>query len=183
MTTFTHCKIGAAARTRRTPAGQRGMFLLEALIAILIFSFGILGLVGMQSKAISAQSDTQYRIEAANFANRILSQIWVNIDRSNMLATPTSLQTSLLAFQHKPGGANCNFTGAASTKQDVLDWVTSMTAPTAGSPPLPGASTAMQQILVNTAAGNYNQVTVTVCWQSPIDLTPRRHTVITYINS
>ena len=135
----------------------------------------------MQSKAISTQADAQYRIEAANVANKILGQIWLNIDRSNMSATPTSLQTSLLAFKHKPGGTNCNFSGTASSDANVIAWVTSMTTP--GPTALPGATAAMQQILVDTSAGNFNRVTVTVCWQTPIDATPRRHTVITYVNS
>lgn len=176
----TYNETGPARRARRIPVGERGLFLLEALIAILIFSFGILGLVGMQSKAISAQSDAQYRIEAANAANKILSEIWLNIDRTNLGTTPTSVQNSLLAFQHQPGGTNCNFTGAASANAYVTAWVNSMT--TAGSTALPGATAAMQQIAVNIAAGNYNSVTVTVCWQTPLDASPRRHTVITYVN-
>ena len=45
---------------------QRGMFLLEALVGILIFSIGILALVAMQATAITAQADAQYRVEAAN---------------------------------------------------------------------------------------------------------------------
>jgi type IV pilus modification protein PilV len=171
MPMITPDKISPAPQAARIPVSQRGLFLLEALIAILIFSFGILGLVGMQSKAISAQSDAQYRIEAANVSNTILNQIWVTVDRADL---PTSLAT----FQHQPIGTNCSFSGTASTQSLITDWVTSMTT---GAKALPGATTAMQQILVDT--GNYNRVTVTVCWQSPVDLTPRRHTVITYVNS
>lgn len=173
-------KSSPLTKARRIPLSQRGLFLLEALIAILIFSFGILGLVGMQSKAISTQSESQYRIEAANFANKIMNEIWISIDRSNMGATPTSLQTSLLAFQHQPSGANCSFSGGASANAYVTDWINSMTT---GTTALPGATAAMQQIQVNTAAGNYNRVTITVCWQSPVDVTPHRHTIITYVNS
>ena len=56
------------------PASQHGFFLLEALIALLIFSLGILGMVGMGGAAIAAQSDAQYRTEAANYANEIAMQ-------------------------------------------------------------------------------------------------------------
>lgn len=168
-------QVKPVLQVRRARAGERGLFLLEALIAILIFSFGILGLVGMQGKAISAQSDAQYRIDAANAANKILSEIWINIDRTNSV----TLQASLLAFQHQPSGTNCSFGGAASANAYVIAWVDGIRN---GSSALPGASAAMQQIIVDTAAGSYNRVTVTVCWQAPVDSSPRRHTVITYVN-
>ncbi len=62
--------------------GEQGVMLLEALIAILIFSIGILGLVAMQGTAISAISDAKYRSDASFLADQIVSQIWV--DRANV---------------------------------------------------------------------------------------------------
>ena len=59
-------------------AAQRGATLLEALIGILIFSVGILALVGMQALAIKHMSDAKYRSDAAFFANEIIGQMWVN---------------------------------------------------------------------------------------------------------
>ena len=57
---------------------QRGATLLEALIGILIFSIGILALVGMQALAIKHMSDAKYRSDASFFANEIIGQMWVN---------------------------------------------------------------------------------------------------------
>ena len=57
---------------------QQGATLLEALIGILIFSIGILALVGMQALAIKHMSDAKYRSDAAFFANEIIGQMWVN---------------------------------------------------------------------------------------------------------
>jgi type IV pilus assembly protein PilV len=57
---------------------QRGATLLEALIGILIFSIGILALVGMQALAIKHMSDAKYRSDAAFLANEIIGQMWVN---------------------------------------------------------------------------------------------------------
>ena len=59
------------ARAAGPARAQRGVFLIEALLAILIFSLGILTLVAIQTTAISAQSDAQYRSEAANLANLV----------------------------------------------------------------------------------------------------------------
>jgi type IV pilus assembly protein PilV len=62
----------------KSNAGQRGATLLEALIGILIFSVGILALVGMQALAIKHMSDAKYRSDASFFANEIIGQMWVN---------------------------------------------------------------------------------------------------------
>jgi type IV pilus assembly protein PilV len=55
---------------------QTGAYLLEALIGILIFSFGILGIVGLQAQAIRFTNDSEYRAEAVYLANSLISQMW-----------------------------------------------------------------------------------------------------------
>jgi type IV pilus assembly protein PilV len=64
---------------------QRGGFLLEALIGILIFTLGVLGLVALQARAISYTSDAQYRGEAAYLANAYAAKMWAD-DRTNLAA-------------------------------------------------------------------------------------------------
>jgi type IV pilus assembly protein PilV len=64
--------------TMNSNAGQRGATLLEALIGILIFSVGILALVGMQALAIRHMADARYRSEASFLANEIIGRMWVN---------------------------------------------------------------------------------------------------------
>ena len=54
---------------------QRGVMLLEAMIGVLLFSIGIIGIMGLQAKALATVSDTKYRSEAA-FLTEILSQIF-----------------------------------------------------------------------------------------------------------
>jgi len=56
---------------------QSGVMLLEALIAILIFSIGILGIVGMQASTIKASRDGKFRADAALLANELVGQMWV----------------------------------------------------------------------------------------------------------
>jgi type IV pilus assembly protein PilV len=158
---------------------QSGMALLEALIGILIFSIGILAMVGMQAASINAVADAQYRIEAVNEANQLLAEMWVNVDRSN----PGTITTSLLAFAHQTTGApqSCAFGGAAATSAAVTDWATHLNSGGPGGRPLlPGSDATMQQVAVDT--GVSNRVTVTVCWLAPGDTTPRRHTVVAYVN-
>jgi type IV pilus assembly protein PilV len=55
---------------------QRGVMLLEALIAILIFSIGILGLMGLQATAVKQSTDARYRSQAAQLADQLVGQMW-----------------------------------------------------------------------------------------------------------
>lgn len=55
--------------------------LLEALIAILIFSLGVLALVGLQTVSIRQSSEAKYRTDATMLANEIIGRMWVT-DRS-----------------------------------------------------------------------------------------------------
>lgn len=69
-------------RPTTAQAGQQGVMLLEALIGILIFSIGILAMIGFQALAIGYSADAKYRSDASFLANEIISQIWV--DRTNL---------------------------------------------------------------------------------------------------
>lgn len=62
---------------------QGGAVILEALIAILIFSMGILALIGLQAAMIKNTTDSRYRAEATFVAQQILGRIWV-YDQNNI---------------------------------------------------------------------------------------------------
>ncbi len=129
------------------PSEQGGVALLEALIAILIFSFGIIGLVGAQAAAIKSAADAKLRTDASYLAGQIISRMWG--DRAN-----------LADYAHFTGGSNCSFTGAAAASANVTEWLGSATLPgTVGYLPNGAA-----QIVVDTGT---NMVTVTVCWRAP----------------
>lgn len=57
---------------------QAGGFLLEALIGVLIFSFGILGIVGLQAASLRHTGESEYRAEAMYYANSLISQMWTD---------------------------------------------------------------------------------------------------------
>ncbi|MFZ6646706.1 type IV pilus modification PilV family protein [Undibacterium sp. TJN25] len=98
------------ARTR-----QRGIVLLEALIAIFIFSIGILGIVGLQASMIKGTSDTKYRIEATNIAEQRVSQIW--LDQGN-LANYGEVATDISGSTGLPNGKRTTVRGDASCGTD-----------------------------------------------------------------
>jgi type IV pilus assembly protein PilV len=67
----------------RAPRGtakcpQRGSFMLESLIAILIVALGILGIVGLYARSIQNVDDAKFRGEAALLANTLIGQMWVS---------------------------------------------------------------------------------------------------------
>jgi type IV pilus assembly protein PilV len=53
-----------------------GAVLLEVLISILLFAFGVLGLVGMQTVATQNSVNSQDRAVASILANDMVSQMW-----------------------------------------------------------------------------------------------------------
>lgn len=73
-----------------TPKTQTGVALLEALIAVLVFSFGILAIVGLQANAMRISTDAKIRIDASNIANQRVGEMW---------ADPTNLAGHAVADQ------------------------------------------------------------------------------------
>jgi type IV pilus assembly protein PilV len=64
---------------------QQGAILLESLIAMLIFSMGILALVGLQAAMVSNTSDAKYRSVASYLAQQKLGELWA--DPNHIVAT------------------------------------------------------------------------------------------------
>jgi type IV pilus assembly protein PilV len=151
------------ARPLRTLHSARGIMLIEALIGILIFSIGILAMIGMQAAAFKASAEAKFRSDAAYLANSLVGRMWA--DKGN-LALYKHRETST-------AGQLCQPTGGNSSYAIVTTWIDNI------SNTLPGATAANQQIVVDIVT---NQVTISVCWVSPQDNTPHRHQVTAYIN-
>ncbi len=136
---------------------QQGYVLLEALIAILLFSVGILALVGMQAASINNVSDSKYRTEAGFLADQIIGVIWGNrlADASGVLAADTS-------FACKPCDST---TGNAYTQQW---WASGV------SPALPNATAS-----IDVSAG---RVEVIISWKPPKASSAHTHSVVAYVH-
>ena len=146
---------------------QKGSVLLEAFIAIVLFSIGILGLVGVQAAALKNSAEAKNRAEAAYLANQIIGQMWAD--------NPANLGS----YAHNPtAGAGCNFAGGASGNANVTAWLGNTTTPGTVAGNLPGATPARQQI----AIGANNVVTVTICWQKPGETIPHNYVGMAQIN-
>ncbi len=56
-------------------SAQKGSVLLEALIAVVIFSFGILAISGLQAAMMKNTTDAAYRAEAAYLVQQYLGEM------------------------------------------------------------------------------------------------------------
>jgi type IV pilus assembly protein PilV len=145
------------APTMRTPSSrpalahaQSGAFLLEALVGVLIFAFGILGLVGLQAQAIRNTNDLQYRGEAIQIANAAMGRMWT-MDR-------TQLKTSYEGDEGTGGEGYTALVEAAAR--------------------LPGNDIDTNKPTVTVEAGpttTSSEVTVTVRWQLPGEAGPHQY--------
>lgn len=149
---------------KRTRTKQTGSMILEALIAILIFSMGILALVGMQAQAINNVADAKYRSTAGFLADQMVGTMW---------ATSTSIinASNVMTITPDPAFA-CNPCSGAAGNAYTQAWATSVAAA------LPNATGANAPIIA--IAGPL--VTITIAWQPPNTATTHKHVVSTYIN-
>ncbi len=153
--------------TTRPRKHQSGVMLLEALIAILIFSLGVLGVVGMQASAIAASRDAKYRTDAALLANEIIGQMWVSDRRG------TALETN---FEGTGGTGGTSYT---TWNTDVASKLPGATANPSEIAVVPGAITPGANPGTNVFAPH--QVTVRVRWMSPGDGSAHQYVVQTLI--
>lgn len=76
---LTRSKVGRAKlHGAKTVTTQKGVVLIEALIAILIFSMGILALVGLQAQMIKNTSENKYRADASFIAQERIGSMWAD---------------------------------------------------------------------------------------------------------
>ena len=96
---------------------QKGAMLIEVLVSILIFSFGLLGLVGLQAVASQNSVNAQDRSVAANIANEMVTEMWLrNTSNPANLAAPIAAWQARIASCNLPGSrTNCNLPGAVGT--------------------------------------------------------------------
>lgn len=133
---------------------QSGVVLLEALIAVLIFSFGVLGIVGLQATMLTGVADAKYRTEASFFANRLLGE----------MATADRDTAAAMAVFASPGGARYS-----AWYNDIQN--TNVTGGLLGLPGVTATANAPTVTIntINNPLGRpvRHDVTINVFWQAP----------------
>lgn len=96
--------------------GQRGVTLIEILISVLLLSFGILAVVGMQAYAIAAQRNASHRAVASMLANEL-----AEIMRLNPVAfNAGKYEVTMLTSSATPDLAAGNCSYPTCTTPDIL---------------------------------------------------------------
>jgi type IV pilus assembly protein PilV len=120
----------APAFPRRRAA--RGFTLIEVLVAILIFSVGILGAIGMQAKLQQSTSQNGDRARASMLANEMASQMWalqtVDPSDSSLVTVYSAWQTRVAtpsgsgAAGLPSGAASVAYNSTTKTSTIIIKW-------------------------------------------------------------
>lgn len=133
---------------------QSGVVLLEALVAVFIFAFGILGLVGMYAASIKNSTEAKFRTDAAFLVETLVAQMQV--------ADADTRKTSFAS----PDG------------KDFKDWRDKRVYTV-----LPGAKITGAEPSVAFGEKNANEVTVTLKWRAKNDSSIRKYVVTSILDS
>ena len=94
------------------------MMLLEALIALVVFSFGILALVGLQAAMLKNTGSSKFRSDASYIAQKLVGQMWAD---SGNLGTYTLANQDIPPTQ-LPGGKYTVALIAGTQYQITVGW-------------------------------------------------------------
>jgi type IV pilus assembly protein PilV len=105
------------------PSTQQGVVLIEAMVAILLFSVGVLAIAGLQATMIENTSSSKFRTEASYLAQQKIGTMWADVAGTalslNNIApdAPESAIANLL-----PGGKITVISTAASQYVITVGW-------------------------------------------------------------
>jgi type IV pilus assembly protein PilV len=146
---------------------QRGIVLIDAMVAILIFSIGILGMVALQASAVEMTGASNYRINAAMLTDHVIAQMWAS-DLSSLSAN----------FQGSGGKGGTGYTSWFNDLDcTATGHVTNCLPGVQANPP---SISIVQQSLSSSSNTQY-QVTVTVYWKAPSDSSVHKYVSVTAI--
>ena len=145
------------------PTRQTGIALIEALVSILIFSVGVLAIIGLMTASVVSLRDSTNRSQAGLAANQIIGQMW---------ADDHDFATSLQPKYAGIGGA-----GGAQ----YMNWYNSSAVQA-----LPGVANYPPTITVVAASAvtvpPSTIVTVQVYWKPPNATTTHNYSTVAQIN-
>ena len=150
-----------AAPRRRAERGvaksraQRGVSLIDALIAIAILSFGLIGMTRMQGRMVSSATDAQLRTTAVQMADELLNTVLVDVDNAACYTLPQS-----------------GVCGSVAASGRATDWASRVSST------MPGSVT--KGVVLDNATG---RMTVSIGWTARDASDPRLLSVVTDVRS
>jgi type IV pilus assembly protein PilV len=143
----------------QNPNTQRGVSLVEVLIAMVILAVGLLGLVGLQGRLQVLQIESYQRAQALMLLDDISNRIVLNRNNAASYVTASPLGE----------GMTCPTTNATRVQADVRDWCNALqgAAESMGGGNV-GAMVGGRGCIEDLGGGEY---LVTVAWQGMGPLT------------
>jgi type IV pilus assembly protein PilV len=129
---------------------QKGVGLIEILVALLVLAIGVLGFVALQYRAVEATSEASSRVQAINIARDLAEKIRVN--RSAFTEYQSQIQTPANQKAYK---TNCFTSNCSET--DFADFDVAQVANKA-------ASFGMTINIMNCQGNNNNRNCIYVAW-------------------
>jgi type IV pilus assembly protein PilV len=140
----------------------RGFTMIEVLVSLLVASFGLMALVGLQATAVRLSTDARDRGAATFLADQLLGQL---------LIADHSTTAKVNGFAHNPDGAACSPDAAPSSDPVVTAWLAEVLRQ------LPNAPLSAQQVIVRNAAPQVD-IEIVLCWKRGNDPNEPRHSLV-----
>lgn len=95
-----YTRLPRSARLMRSQ--EHGVALIEVLVAMLVFSLGVLALVGLQGAMVRAQTDAKVRTDASYLANEVIGKMWADpVNFTQFDDTTCANQTACQEWKNK----------------------------------------------------------------------------------
>ncbi|WP_338848088.1 hypothetical protein V8J88_04605 [Massilia sp. W12] len=129
---------------------QRGSMLLEAVFGIVIFSLGILALVGLNAASAKQAAASKYRTDAALLANDYIGQMWASQRGQDYMSS--NFSGGLPLRENEP---------PVITNPFYSSWYARVVAN------LPGASAKPPVVTIANSFSGVSVATLTIYWKHP----------------
>jgi type IV pilus assembly protein PilV len=166
-------------RRGRTSRVQRGITMVESMVALVVLGTGMLGIASLYVASLKAERNALTRTTAVNLVNDMLDRIRANgvaRDAYDTSKYGTGGPKDQKCVANSDATANCSTTQLA--EDDLYRWIQAVKDPKLG---LPGGPTATVAVTLAAAAGQSDRFQVFVTWQEAGEEQPFRYEVNTQI--
>jgi type IV pilus assembly protein PilV len=149
--------------TPRKSFRQRGITMVEALVALVVLSVGMLGIAGLYVSSLQAGRTALSRTQAVNLVNDMIDRIRANATARNAYANAT--------YAGGPAVQGCVTTNNCAVDKLAQDDLARWILATQGA--LPGTPTAVVTFTAAASTGRPDRYQVVVTWQEAGNETAR----------
>jgi len=140
--------LNKASSDNPNRSSQRGVGLIEVLIALVVFALGVVGMAGLQLRTLSLTMDSTQRTYAVSKAQDIADRIRSNgIPASEYLSNASSKQYNAAFCDANAGAASCSDDPAASCNATQMALYDAYDAFCVGEGSLNGGQNGVQQVV------------------------------------